>query len=286
MAAAESGVQAVTGHQADLTPGHETGVQDAGDGRQRQLEGRRAVLGAPEVGQDRDPSLPGHLVLADHELIGAGGRRPVDPSQVVARLVGAQGVEVLAAVGQRRMPGRAGGIGASRLGQRVDGVDSRVHHEGGAGRRLTGLSGQAEGVGQADRERSKGENAPLRGGQPVGGPDRFAGLQGRDVKTRPTASIVEGIAGRKHRRAAAVVVAYRQLHPAVASGVNLRGPDLTVGHDVPRSEADVDDGARQEAQPDHCQGVKLRDTEQTTGGHEGDRGAAHRPAAAGEGGDH
>jgi hypothetical protein len=54
-----------------------------------------------DVEQHGGATLPGQLVLADHQLVVAGRRRPVDAAQVVADDVGAQRVEVLAGAAQR-----------------------------------------------------------------------------------------------------------------------------------------------------------------------------------------
>ena len=81
--------------------------------RDRPLE-RLAVRSGPSaccagVEEDEPARAPGGLVLADHELAGAGHRRPVDPPQVVALLVAAHRVELLARAEQ--LP-RAGGAEA------------------------------------------------------------------------------------------------------------------------------------------------------------------------------
>ncbi len=84
----------------------------------------RRVRGAADVEQHGGPALPGQLVLADHQLVVAGGRRPVHSTEVVADDVGAQRVEVLAEPAER-----VGVLGARvrvvpvRLVQRTDGVE-------------------------------------------------------------------------------------------------------------------------------------------------------------------
>ena len=60
------------------------------------------------------PALPRLLVLADHQLVVAGGRRPVDAAQVVADHVGAQGVEVVAGAARARAAAGAGHAGRCR----------------------------------------------------------------------------------------------------------------------------------------------------------------------------
>ena len=64
------------------------------------------------VEQHRGAALPRQLVLAHEQLVVAGRRRPVDPAEVVADHVGAQGVEVLAACGPSEFGCRAPASGS------------------------------------------------------------------------------------------------------------------------------------------------------------------------------
>ena len=72
----------------------------------------------------------GQLVLADQELVVAGGGGPVDAAEVVAHDVGPQRVEVLAGAAERVRLARAGQrVVAGGVRERVDLVDARVHGE-------------------------------------------------------------------------------------------------------------------------------------------------------------
>ena len=70
----------------------------------------------PGVEQDRGAGLPRHLVLAEHELAGAGRRAPVDPAQVVADLVLPQAEEVEPDRHPGGLPGAHPGLPAGGAG--------------------------------------------------------------------------------------------------------------------------------------------------------------------------
>ena len=96
-------------------------------------------------------ALPRQLVLADHELVVAGGGGPVHPAQVVADDVGPQGEEVLAAPAEGvgvLGPGQGVVPGAQRhRRQRLDGrVDDQLGDAGGR----QAQAGEPERVGELD----------------------------------------------------------------------------------------------------------------------------------------
>ena len=82
----------------------------------------------PHIEKHQRPRLPGILHLADHQLVELGGAGPVDPAEVVAAAVAAEGEEVLAASlallrparHLRRIAAPDVGIAGQRLGGRVD----------------------------------------------------------------------------------------------------------------------------------------------------------------------
>ncbi len=116
--------------------------------RHHPLEALRCVDPGPVVEDDGGAALPGELVLADHELVVAGGGRPVHPPQVVADDVGAQGVEVLAAAPE--------GVGVLGARQRIVAGAERQRRAGARWRgrrpaRTPRRPGGAAGPGRRDR---------------------------------------------------------------------------------------------------------------------------------------
>ena len=133
---------------------------------------------AAHVEEHGHARLPRHLVLADHELVEARRRRPVHTTQVVADLVGAQGVEVLTGEGNASgVVGTGEGIVAPGVGEGGDGVDVGIHRELAGRRRVDRARREAEGIGDARLQRPEGEDAALLGGEPVGGAGRLADAQ-------------------------------------------------------------------------------------------------------------
>ncbi len=129
----EAGVGAVGDEQpGEVAPspacGHD--ARGRGDG---ELEALRCVRGAADVEQHARAALPRQLVLAHHQVVVAGGRRPVHTPEVVADDVGAQRVEVLAEPAERvGVLGARVRVAPVRLVQRPDRVQLRVDGEIGA----------------------------------------------------------------------------------------------------------------------------------------------------------
>ena len=164
VAGAEARVGAVGREQPDERVHAMAGGMDARRRRDGELEGCRRVHPGPGVEEDRRTRLPRHLVLADHEVVEAGGRRPVHASEVVTDLVGTEGVEVLALSEQRAgVAGARVGVVPLRGGERRDDVDARVHRELGDADRGERRRRQSEGIGERDLERADVEDAPLLG---------------------------------------------------------------------------------------------------------------------------
>jgi hypothetical protein len=166
------------GHEADRLAGSAGGDRHAGGDRDGPLYGRVGVHRPAKVQKDGQLVVPGHLVLPDHQLAAVGGRRPVDPPEVVADRVRPKRVLLVVAAEK---------TGARVVGPQVVAPSPRREHQGldageddepaGRSRRHPSL-GQTEGVLEHDLERPHLEEPPTLGRQrvadrdPPGGPDR------------------------------------------------------------------------------------------------------------------
>ncbi len=146
-----------------------------------------------------EPALPGLLVVADDQVVGAGAHGPVHPAEVVADHVGPQGVELLARPAGAGAAVLAGeGLGARGPAQRRDPVDAGQHeqpHPPGEG---PAPASQPEGVGDLGDERADRHLAAVVGGEAVGGPHRAAGQEGRHHQAG-AGPIADRVAEGEHR---------------------------------------------------------------------------------------
>ncbi len=278
MAAAEPRVGAGRGqqpHQVAPSPG---GHEHAGGGRDGLLQ--QLAVG-PQVDQHRGAPLPGRVVVAHHEVAGAGGRRPVHPPEVVADDVGPQGVELLAGPARPAGAGRpAVGVvaGACRRGQHL--VDVGQHGDLDQRRPPPGQAGEAEGVERGDVEGTDLQDAAGAGGQVVGRPDLLTGVEGGQQDL--------GAGGAAHRvahdhggRAPGAVVGDRELDPAVAADGDPVGPDPALDAEGGTVDQGPDQARHHQALEDGAEDVEVGDAEQAAGDDQRDPSGDDQPAGAG-----
>ena len=166
------------------------------------------VVAGADVEQHGGAALPGQLVLADHELVVAGGRRPVHPAQVVADDVGAQRVEVLAAAAE--------GVGVLGAGERVVAGGQR---DGGERRRSAGstVSSETPAAGERAGAASPNGSASSTCERPDG--DDAAALGGRGGRRPgPRRPAPSGADERRWRRGCPTPRSRRREHGACAGG--------------------------------------------------------------------
>ena len=155
---------------------------DRGRGLHRDLERLRVVALGVHVEHDRGLRAPARLVLADHELAGAGGRAPVHAAQVVAQLVLAQGEELVAEVAHERARRDRLGVAADAAADR----DRRHDRRARAGARAPRPPRPRSSVRRARPNGSDG--AHRRAGRPGSGRAVAWGCGTRHAPSRPGAS--------------------------------------------------------------------------------------------------
>ena len=191
----------------------------------------------PHVEHHRGAVLPWHLVLAHHQLVVAGRRRPVDAAQVVADHVLAERVELVALAADRAVVHDVAeriAVAAARRGS--DDVDVREDGELEPGCARAPLPGQTERVGDLHRERADGDDTAVLGRQPVRGAGPLGVTERHEVEPGASGAghrVAEG----QDRGAAGAGVRRRDLHAGGVVGVDPGGRERPPHSQVRRHRA-------------------------------------------------
>ena len=165
--------------------------------------------------QDHDRPAAGRpVLLADHELAAVRGRGPVDPAQVVAVAVAADGHVVLAVQGHHVRDGALGPDAVTAGVSAAERLHARQHGDlGGPGQR--GRDGrQPERVAHPESERAELVAPADVRPDGVGDLPALAGLHPRQHEARPvTEHVVHPLLGQLHRAAPGRGVLEDDLHP-------------------------------------------------------------------------
>ena len=274
----------------DLDPAPQA-HEPRGDRRRRfdrDLERRGVVRARLHVEHHRGARPPAGFVLADHQLAGAGGRAPVHAAQVVADLVLAQRDELVAEVAHdraRRARLVLGADAAPDRDRRHDVVHAWAHDELGLARAGLAAAGQAERIGDRDRERPDAVAAAATGGDAVRGAGGGAGRERRDEEARRAPAFVEPVGGGEQGSGAGAEVLDQQVDAALGADVQAVGVHAPAHRQRGRGLEPQPRGGRdhqhQRGEPEH---QHLDGAEQVAADDEPERGAGERPAPPGEGG--
>ncbi len=258
------------------------GVDERGGGPHRRLERLVRPVAGPVVEEEGDPPLPRQLVLADHELVAARGRGPVDPTQVVAHDVLAEREELLAR-GAQAAALISAGVRVGARGQRYWGhvVHGRVDRElGDAGGPHPGL-GEPEGITDHDLQRAHGEQAASLGGQLVGGAGHPLALERGDGQVR-AAGAGDAVDEGQHRRPAPAAVADLEHDAARHAGVDARRVQLAGHVDAHAHEGHAEGGQGDQHRDGRAGHEGLLEREQAPGGEQRERSTGGQPAGPGQ----
>ena len=203
--------------------------RDRGRGGDRPLQAGARVGGgqgrAAGVEEEDGAAAGREVLLPDHELADAGGRRPVDPAQVVPVAVLADRGVVLAverdAVRDRPLGAELGSAWVA-LRQGMDPGEDEDRGRGPVGRRPRG---QPEGVLDADADRPEPVPSAAVRAHRVADDPLLAGRHGGHDEAGPVAErVVDELLGHEQRRAPVGGIAQVELHRARLVGLEPAGP--------------------------------------------------------------
>ncbi|HWI04975.1 MAG TPA: hypothetical protein VNT52_14280 [Acidimicrobiales bacterium] len=246
---------------------------------------RRGVISVGPLESRRfDPlALPRDVVLADGQLVAAGGGGPVDLAEVVAHHPRAEGVEVFAGGADGGgLPEPAPAVVAGGVGEGKERFDERKDHELRRRRPRRRPGGQGQGVEAPRFQGTDRDHAPALGGDAVVGPLAGAGGEGGDQDARPARTAVDGVTQLDDRGRPPAPVPERQLDPRLVAGPDAVRGDGAAGGDVGRAQGQECQGHCHQGPAAGGQHVQLEQAEQPAGDGQDDPADGERPPALGQ----
>ena len=250
------------------------------------LERLGVVMLWMDIERDRGARPPARLVLADHELVRARGRPPVDAAQVVTDFVLAQGQELVAEITRHRARRRDVALARHTAPDR-DGRDDLVHawpHEHLAvGHARHRAASEPERVARGEGERSDPVPPAPACRDPVRGARGGAGREGRHEEPRRASPLVEPVGHDEQRGGASPEVLDAEVDSPVGAHLEAVGADPALHRDVGHPpDREPPDHGHQERERRHAEHEHLDRPEEEAPDDEPDGGADERPTPPGE----